>query len=46
LGSFQKLLDISRENGVSFEELCVAAIGTTSETAGEPAAEPQVAEPQ
>lgn len=30
MDSFQKLLDISRENGVSFEELCVYALGTTN----------------
>jgi hypothetical protein len=28
--SFAKLLDISRENGVSFEDLCVYALGTAS----------------
>lgn len=28
MDSFQKLHDISRENGVSFEELCVYALGT------------------
>lgn len=27
MDSFQKLLDISTENGVSFEELCVYALG-------------------
>ena len=28
--SFQKLFDISKENGVSFEELCVYALGNAS----------------
>jgi hypothetical protein len=28
MDSFQKLFDISRENGVSFEDLCVYALGT------------------
>jgi hypothetical protein len=30
--SFQRLLTIARENNVSFEDLCVYALGTTSET--------------
>ncbi len=30
MDSFQKLRDISLENGVSFEELCVYALGTAS----------------
>lgn len=30
MDSFQKLHDISKENGVSFEELCVYALGTAS----------------
>ncbi|WP_432994009.1 DUF2610 domain-containing protein [Dactylosporangium sp. CA-233914] len=32
MDSFQKLADIARENNVSFEELCVYALGTTSES--------------
>ena len=30
MDSFQKLWAISKENGVSFEELCVYALGTAS----------------
>lgn len=30
MDSFQKLADIAKENGVSFEELCVYALGTAS----------------
>ena len=30
MDSFQKLFAISQENGVSFEELCVYALGTAS----------------
>jgi hypothetical protein len=30
MDSFAKLLDISRENNVSFEELCVYALGTAT----------------
>jgi Domain of unknown function (DUF2610) len=29
--SFQKLLNIARENNVSFEDLCVYALGTVGE---------------
>jgi hypothetical protein len=38
MDSFQKLADIARENGVSFEELCVYALGSAS---GEQTPEPQ-----
>ncbi len=31
MDSFQKLFDISKENNVSFEELCVYALGTPSD---------------
>ena len=30
MDSFQKLHEIAKENGVSFEELCVYALGTAS----------------
>jgi hypothetical protein len=30
MDSFQKLHDIAKENGVSFEELCVYALGSAS----------------
>ena len=30
MDSFQKLLEIANENGVSFEELCVYALGNAS----------------
>lgn len=39
MDSFAKLLAISRENGVSFEELCVYALGTASGGAVTPEAE-------
>ena len=38
MDSFQKLLDISYENGVSFEELCVYALGN-ADGSPEPGAE-------
>jgi hypothetical protein len=43
MDSFQKLLDISKENGVSFEELCVYALGTASED-GSASTEPSTAD--
>ena len=33
MDSFQKLHDIALENGVSFEDLCVKALGTATENA-------------
>lgn len=39
MDSFMKLLLIARENSVSFEELCVYALGTATEGAATPAAE-------
>jgi Domain of unknown function (DUF2610) len=44
MDSFKKLLDISRENNVSFEELCVYALGTAEGSATPPAAESGPAE--
>jgi ferric-dicitrate binding protein FerR (iron transport regulator) len=39
MDSFRKLLAIAHENDVSFEELCVYALGTTSEGESAPADE-------
>lgn len=36
MDSFSKLLGMAKENGVSFEELCVYALGTASGAGGEP----------
>ena len=35
MDSFQKLHDISKENGVSFEELCVYALGNAAANGGQ-----------
>ncbi len=40
MDSFQKLHDIAKENNVSFEDLCVYALGQAAD--GETGAQPQV----
>ena len=40
MDSFSKLHEISKENGVSFEELCVYALGSTSEGSSESGSAP------
>ena len=44
MDSFQKLLDISKENSVSFEELCVYALGDKQSGDGQDSASDEPAQ--